>query len=358
MPFDVKTHLRELSAAAAPSGHEEPAREVIRAAWQDRADTLVTEGLGSLIATKYGSGPEPRHRVMVVAHMDEIALAVAEVRDGFIRTVPLGGIDYRVLLSQPVTVHGQRPLPGVVGAAPPHMATDRKKYPPAAEQWIDVGLPADEVAALVHIGDLITFDSPLIDLKGERVAGKSLDNRASVAAVTICLDELTRRAHAWDVVAVASTQEEVGAYGALTAAYYVKPDIAIVLDVTYGAQKGVDDDVSYALGGGPTISRGPNFHAALLKAFRDTAKREEITLQVEAMPGDSGTDAWLIQVTNEGVPCVLVGIPLRNMHTPIEVIDTRDVVRSGRLLAAFIAGLEPNFLDTIAWPETHKETNA
>lgn len=350
MLFDLKSHLKQLSEIAAPSGHEAPVREAIRAAWTGLVDEFHTDGLGSLIAIRRGTGPEPRRKIMLCAHMDEIGLIASEICGAFIHTEMLGGVDYRVLLNQPVIVHGRRALKGMFGAAPPHMALDRKKYPGANELWVDVGLPAEEVSQLVRVGDLITFDSPFFDLKGERVCGKSLDNRASVAALTLCLDELSRRAHAWDVFAVASVQEEVGSHGAITAAFQIQPDLAVAIDGTFGTQRGVDDDEGYALGGGPTISRGPNFHPRLVQVCRDLAKELDIKLQVEVLPGHSGTDAWLIQVSREGVPVLLLGIPLRNMHTPVEVLDLRDVSRTGRLLAAFVASLKPGFLDEIAWP--------
>ena len=182
------------------------------------------------------------------------------------------------------------------------MVRSRKEYPGADDLWIDVGLPAAEVAELVRVGDVITFDSPPFDLKGERIAGKSMDNRASVAAVTVCLHALQRRLHTWDVVAVASAQEETFGSGATTAAYQVQPDIAIAIDGTYGRQRGVDDDVSFALGDGPTLGRGPNFHPRLLKALQKTAKENDIKVQLEVMPGNSGTDAWMIQVSRAGIP--------------------------------------------------------
>lgn len=351
MSLDLNNLLQQLSETAAPSGHEGPARQVIRGAWEGLADEFHTDGLGSLIAIKHGTGPQPRRKIMLCAHMDEIGLIVAEVRGAFIRTEPLGGVDYRGLLSQPVLVHGRRTLKGLFGAAPPHMALDRKKYPGAGELWVDVGLPPEEVSALVRIGDVITFDTAFTALKGERVSGKSLDNRASVAALTLCLDELAHHDHAWDVVAVAAVQEEVGMNGAATAAYQVQPDLAIAIDGTFGTQRGVDEDEGYALGSGPTISRGPNFHPLLVQVFRDLAKELDIKLPVEALPGDSGTDAWLIQVSRAGVPVLLLSIPIRNMHSPVEVADLRDIKRTGRLLAAFVAGLEPDFLGRIAWPE-------
>jgi putative aminopeptidase FrvX len=347
--LDLKAHLKDLCAVAAPAGHEAPIRAVIRNAWADWVDDFQIDGLGSLIAVKYGTGDEPRRRVMICAHMDEIGLIVAEVRDGFIRTSALGGVDYRVLSSQPVIVHGRRELSGVVGAAPPHMALNRRKYPDSDELWIDVGIPADDVAELVRVGDVITFDSPFFDLKGTRVGGKSMDNRASVGALTLCLDELSRRVHEWDVYAVASAQEETSGSGAQTAAYQIQPDLAIVIDGTFALQRGVSEDEGFKLGDGPTVGRGPNFHPGVLRLMQKRARDEEIPLHIEAVPGDSGTDAWTIQVSRVGVPTTLLGIPMRNMHSPVEIVDIRDIRRVARLTAAFIAKLDADFLDTIAW---------
>lgn len=351
MPLDLKEHIKHLSELPAPAGREDAARDAIRQAWAEFVDAFEVDGLGSLIAVKTGGGPEPRRKVMLCAHMDEIGLIVAEIRDGFIRAAMLGGVDTRVLLGQPVLVHGRRALPGVFGAAPPHMARSRSEYPALDDLWIDVGLPHEDVIALVQVGDMITFDAPAIELKGDRLAGKAFDNRVSVAAITVCLEELARREHAWDVVAVASVQEEVGGHGALTAAYKVQPDIAIAIDGTFAAQLGGNDDETFKLGEGPTLGRGPNFHPLLVKHAREVAKDEEFKHQIEVLPGDSGTDAWVIQVSREGVPSLLFSIPMRNMHTPVEVIDVRDVRRAGRWMAALIARMGPDFLDEIAWPE-------
>jgi endoglucanase len=353
--MDLKQLIKTWSEIAAPSGYEDPMREALRTTWADLVDDMETDGLGSLIATQRGTGPEPRHKIMLCAHMDEIGMLVAEINDGFIRTAQLYGIDYRVLLMQPVLVHGRKTLPGVFGAAPPHMARSRKKYPGADELWIDLGLPADQVAELVRVGDLITFDAPSFNLKGEKVVGKSLDNRVSLAALTLCLEDLRRTAHAWDVVAVASVQEEVGLHGATTAAYQVQPDIAIAIDTTFGMQSGVGDDEGFTMGGGPTLGVGPNFHTRLNETMRKVARQHEAKIQTEVLPGNSGTDAWEIQVSRDGIPTMLLSIPVRNMHSPVEIVDLRDVRRTGRLLAAFIAGMEPDFLDQLAYDSDTEE---
>ncbi len=356
--FDVKAHLKSLVEAHAPSGHEGPVRDIIREAWAGLTDSLEQDRLGSLIGVKRAAEPlDPPRRIMLAAHMDEIGMMVRDVVDGFIYVHRISGVDHRVMLAQPVLVHGRRPLPGVVATMPPHLLTpeSRREYPRFDELVVDVGLPAAEVAALVRIGDLITVDVPLLELQGERVAAKALDDRACVAAVTACLHHLQGMRHRWDVYAAATAQEETGLYGARTAAHYVRPDIAIALDVTFAPQPGVDSDSACEMGGGPGIGIGPNFHPGLVDKLKDTARRYEIKLQDDIIPGASGTDAWAIQVALEGVPTALLEVPIRNMHSPVETCDLRDIERAGRLLAHFIAGLDADFLAAIDWKDLQPE---
>jgi endoglucanase len=295
---------------------------------------------------------------MLAAHMDEIGLMVRDIVDGFIYVHRISGVDNRVMVSQPVVVHGKRPLPGLVASVPPHLlsAEARKKYPSFEELVIDVGLPADEVGELVHLGDLITPDVPMIELMGKRVAGKAMDDRACVAMVTACLDHLQGISHSWDVYATATVQEETGLYGAATAAYHIQPDIAIALDVCFAPQAGVDGDDTCELGGGPGIGIGPNFHPKLVDKIKETARAYEIKLQDDHIPGASGTDAWTIQVALEGIPTALLEVPVRNMHSPVETVDLRDIERGGRLLAQFIAGLDADFLAAIDWDDLKVRT--
>lgn len=356
--FDLKTHLKTLTEIHAPSGYEEPIRAVLRQEWAAVVDTMETDRLGSLMGIKRATQPlDPPRRIMLAAHMDEIGLMVRDVVDGFIFMHNIHGVDSRIMLAQPVVVHGQRELPGVVASVPPHLLKpeDRQKYPGFDELIIDVGLPAAEVAQLVQIGDLITPDAPMLELNGSRVAGKAMDDRACVAAVTACLHELKALQHRWDVYAVATVQEETGLLGAATAAYYVKPDIAIALDVTFAAQPGVDADTGAEINAGPEIYLGPNFHTKLVEKIKDVAQTNELKLQESVIPGASGTDAWAIQVAREGIPTALLSIPIRNMHSPIETLDLRDITRTGRLLAQFIAGLDADFLATIDWDDLKAE---
>jgi len=355
--LDIKQHLKSLVEAHAPSGHEGPIREIIREAWKPLTDDLEQDKLGSLIGIKRATKPvKPARKIMLAAHMDEIGMMVRDVVDGFIYVHRISGVDNRVMVAQPVLVHGKRALPGIVASVPPHLLTAeaRKKYPSFDELVIDVGLPAAEVEQLVRLGDLITPDVPMIDLMGKRVAGKAMDDRACVAVVTACLDYLQGMSHQWDVYATATVQEETGLYGAATAAYQIKPDIAIALDVTFAPQSGVDGDETCEFGGGPGIGIGPNFHPRLVEKIKETAQAYEIKVQDDHIPGASGTDAWSIQVALEGIPTALLEVPVRNMHSPIETVDLRDIERGGRLLAHFIAGLDADFLSAIDWDDLKK----
>jgi endoglucanase len=337
--------LKNLSEAVGLSGHEAPVRTLVQDLWSPLVDDLQEDGLGSLIGLQRGTGPEPRPRLMLAAHMDEIGLMVKEIDEGLLRITRVGGTDLRVLPSLEVTVHGREELPGVIGMRPPHVlpADERNKPVPWDKLFVDVGLPEERVREFVRVGDAVSFRRDLLELKNELVTGKAIDNRASVAAVTLALEQLQRVDHAWDVIAVATVQEEVGLYGAITSAYGVAPDAAVAVDVTFGQQHGVSNDESFPLGKGVAIGVGPNFHPQLVDRLKRTAKEQEVPFNIEPAPGRSGTDAWAIQVSREGVPTALVLIPVRYMHQPVETIAPKDVERAGRLLATFAAGLAADF---------------
>lgn len=352
MTLDVLAHLKALSAAAGLSGYEGPAAAVIRPAWAARADELHQDRLGTLWAVRHGQGPAPRPRLMLAAHMDAIGMLVTRREGEFLRVSNLGGIDPRVLPGQLVTVHGRQDLPGVMVAPPAFLLPKarRENVVPLAELLVDTGLTAGQLAKRVAVGDLVSFAQPPVELLNEQLAAKSLDNRASVAALTVCLDTLQGRPHAWDVFAVATVQEEVGLRGASTSAYSLKPDLAVAVDVTYGTDSNTRE-FSYRtlpLGGGPALGLGPNIHSGLHAAFKACAGRAEIPFTIEVMPGHSGTDAFAIQVARQGIPTMVVSIPVRNMHTPVEIAAIKDITRTGRLLAEFAAGLDDDFLNTLS----------
>ena len=334
--------LQEICDASGISGYEHEVRELVATAMRPYVDEMRTDAMGNLIGLRRGSGEEPRKKVMLAGHMDEIGLIVSQIEKGFLHFTEVGGYDVRVLPGQEVVVHGKTPLPGIVAARPPHVLTpeERKKVPPMRELLVDVGLPPEEVAAQVQVGDLITLHAPYTALRNERAAAKAFDDRAAVASILVCLEELCHMRHTWDVFAVATVQEEVGLRGAFTSSFGVFPDVGIAIDVTHGDTPGVPDTETVEMGGGPSITVGPNIHPKVYEALVETARRNEIPYQVEAAPGPTGTDAWAIQVARSGVPTGLLGIPTRYMHAPVETIDLKDVRRTGRLMALTIARLD------------------
>ncbi|MCY4106711.1 MAG: M20/M25/M40 family metallo-hydrolase [Chloroflexi bacterium] len=345
--MDLTAHLRELVAAHGPSGHEGPVREVIRAAWAPLVDEFQQDGLGSLIGIRHANSASPtKRRIMLAAHMDEIAMMVRDIHDGFLFVRAVAGFDHRLAPALPVTVYGKRELPGIIATTPPHLLTPelRREYPAWDTLMVDLGLPAAEVDALVQIGDLVTPDAPLLELRNGRLAGKAFDDRACVAIVTHCLHELQHMQHHWEVLATATAQEESGLLGARTAAQRMQPDAAIALDVGFAAQPGIHEEEAVILGGGPVLALGANIHPALFQGLKETAQKYEIAHQVEPAPAATGTDAWAIQTACDGIPTALISLPLLNMHAPVETLDLRDVERSGRLLAHFICSLSVDFL--------------
>jgi endoglucanase len=353
---DILPFLKSLISVSGLSAHETPIAKVIENRWKSLADETSASRLGSLHGLKRGSGKSPRPSVLIAAHMDAIGLMVSRISDGFLHVTEIGGIDSRVLPGTPVIVHASgtgEELPGVV-------AMPSAKLLPAGEGdgaigleylLVDTGLTPREVSKRVRVGDVISFSTEPVELSGETVSGHSLDNRASVAALTVCLEELKSRAHVWDVWAVASTQEEVTLGGAQTSTFELRPTIAVAVDVTYGKGPGADGWQTFMPGKGITLGVGPNIHPFLHKRFAEVARMAEIPFAVEPIPKMSGTDAISMQVSTEGVPTMVVGIPLRYMHTPVEVVSMKDVQRAGRLLAEFIVSLEEDFVEKIKWDD-------
>lgn len=347
--IDLKAHLKTLTELGGPTGHESAILDAVRSAWTPLVNTFEVGKLGDLIAFKRGTGAEPRHSLLLCAHMDEIGLIVKHIDQGYLRLSRLGGIDPRTLPGQAVIVHGKRPLPGVVGLIPPlDPSATGTDYPKLADMWIDLGLPEAEVLELVSVGDIITMDAPLIDLAGKRVAGKALDDRVCIAVITGALDYLQGRTHAWDVIAVASTQEENGVSGAGLVAEQLRPTAAIALDACFAPQPGVSEG-TFEFGAGVPVSLGANFHPALYTAILEAAERIEIETLPDPIPAHSGTDAWTIQIAASGIPVALINLQARNMHSTVETVDMGDVDRAARLLAEFIAGLTPEFIDKLTW---------
>ncbi|TZE81178.1 M42 family metallopeptidase [Calorimonas adulescens] len=339
--MEVVEFLSQVNNLSGIPGYEKEVSGAVAGIFREYCDEVDVDRFYNVIGKKsMGEGERPR--VMLAAHMDEVGMMVTEIDDrGFIKFTGIG-IDQRILPGQEVRVHGKRELLGIIGAKPPHLQKpgEADKAVDIKDMAIDVGMGAESVRDIVRVGDPITFKSPVIQMNGSFINGKSLDDRAGVAVLLEAMKELDRLKYNADVYFVATTQEELGSRGAKISTYALSPDVGIAIDVTHGDTPDAPKERTYAVGRGPAIGMGPNMHPVLTQKLIDTAKEYGIDYQLEVMAGHSGTDAWVMQVSREGVPTVLVSIPLRYMHTTVETLNVDDVKKAGRLIALFIASLK------------------
>src|SRR5688572_25737062 len=339
--------LRSLLTAPGPPGHESRPARVWREAAEGFADEVSTDKLGSTVARVNGRGDSPL--MAVVGHIDEIALLVSHISDkGFLHVVQSGGWDAQVLVGQRVEILTRDGVvPGVVGRKPPHLtdAEERKKAVELKRLHVDIGArDADEARSMVRTGDQVLIAAEPLDLPNERVASRALDNRLGVfVAIEVARRVKEAGGGGGPVAGVAAVQEEIGAHGARVMAYGLEPDLAVAVDVTHATDApGVDPGEigEHGLGSGPVITRGAVVSRPLNDLLDEAAKAEGIECSTEAAGRHTGTDADVIHFSRLGVPTAVVSIPLRYMHSPVELVQLGDVEATIRLLTALALRLE------------------
>ena len=351
---DILPFLRSLISVSGLSGYEAPVADLITETWRPLVDEISISRVGSLQGLKRGTGASPRPSLMIATHMDAIGMRVSKVVDGFLHITNVGGIDVRVLPGAEVTVHASgsdEELPAVVAMRPARFLPESvgDKVLTIEHLLVDTGLLPRAVERKVRVGDLVSFANEPFELAGDVLSGHTLDNRASVAALTICLQELQNKPHVWNVWATATVQEETSFLGAYSSAFELRPQMAIVVDGCFAKGPGASGWQTFQMGKGVGLGLGPNMHPFLHNRLRELAERLEIPWFLDVTPGHSGTDAFAVQITAEGIPAALVEFPIRYMHTPVESISLKDIQRTGRLLAEFVTSLEADFADTIVW---------
>jgi endoglucanase len=339
--------LQDLVNASSPSGFEQPAQAVVRGYLSQYAHEVCTDVMGNVIASL---NPDGHPRVMLAGHCDEIGFMVTYITpEGFLHFSPIGGVDAHLVPGQKVHIHGAKgPVLGVVGKKAIHLmeAEERKKVLQFHQQWIDIGAPnRKEAEKRVAIGDCATFATTFDRLNGDMAVARGFDDKMGSFVVAEALRLASQVKLKAALFAVSTVQEEIGLRGATTSAFSVAPDCAVAVDVTHGTDYPDADKKRYGeikLGSGPVLHRGANMNPEVVSRLMAAAKKGRIAHQIEGVPGASGTDAWAIQLARGGVATGLVSVPLRYMHTPIEVLNLRDVERAARLLAAFAEGLKPD----------------
>jgi putative aminopeptidase FrvX len=337
--------LDRLLRVPGPSGYEAPAAAV----WRQAAGfaELTTDALGSSVALVPGGDDAPTFAV--VGHIDEIGLVVTHIDDdGFLWFAPIGGWDPQILVGQRVVIAGSDgEVPGVLGKKPIHLLKEeqRKQVVKVSDMHIDIGAAdGEEARRLVSVGDPAVIAAEPLPLPNGRLASRSLDNRLGSY---VALEVARRVAEAGDVSAsvagVAAVQEEITMAGSRTTSFAVEPDVAVAVDVTHATDApGIDkkENGEHALGSGPVIGRGSTLNPKVTAMLIETAEAEEIDHTLEASGRSTGTDADAIQIARAGIATGLVSIPLRYMHSAVEIVQLSDVEAVVELLAVFARRLE------------------
>jgi putative aminopeptidase FrvX len=347
--MSVPPVLRDLLTAAGPPGHEAAPAQVWGEAAREFGAEVTVDTLGTSVARVPGRGEHPL--LAVVGHIDEIALLVSHVSDkGFLHVVRSGGWDPQVLVGQRVEVLTRDgAIPGVVGRKPIHLleTEERKKAVELKHLHVDIGArDGDDARAMVSEGDQVVIAAEPVELPNGRVASRSFDNRLGVYVAL----EVARRVHeagggAGPVAGVAAVQEEIGAHGARTMAYGLQPDLAVVVDVTHATDApGVDPGEmgQHGLGDGPVITRGAIVSRPINDLLDAAARAEGIECKTEVAGGATHTDADVVHMSRTGVPTAVVSIPLRYMHSSVELVELDDVEATIALITAMALRLEEN----------------
>jgi endoglucanase len=336
--------LLDLLAARGPSGYETAPAAVWREAAKGFA-AVSTDVLGTplaRIAAKHDAKSPPQ-RLLVMGHIDEIGLIVTHIDDeGYLWFGSVGGWDAQILVGQRVALDTRKgPVTGVVGRKPIHLLReeDRKKVAEIRDLHIDIGACGGaDARERVRIGDVAVIDAGPVELPNGRLTSRALDNRlGSFVALEAARLVAEAGGAEWELQAVAVAQEEITFGGSRTSAFALEPDAAIVVDVTHATDApGVEvrEIGKHELGSGPVLSRGSTLHPGLFELLHETAERERIPFTVEATARSTGTDADAVHVSRAGVPTGLVSIPIRYMHSPVELVQLDDVHACARLIAA------------------------
>lgn len=332
--------LKRLCETPGIPGREDQVRDLVVSELRGLVDELRVDTMGSVIGTKRGDGGP---RVMIAAHMDEIGFFVRHIDDqGFLRLQPVGGFDPRVLVAQRALVHGHdgHVYRGVIqpAAKPIHLLDPSEIKPPKIEElFVDVGLPAAQVKDGIEVGDMVTLDRTL-ESTADAVISKALDDRVGVFVMIEALRAV--QAHRSEILAVATTQEEVGLRGARTAAFALEPDIAVALDVTlaWDLPGGQPELAVSELRKGvalKVLDSSQLTHPKLLRHFRDLAEQNDIPYQLELLPR-GGTDAGAMQLARDGTAAMTLSIPTRYVHTVNELASIGDIDATTKLLTRFL----------------------
>lgn len=342
----AKTFLQDILNAPSPSGYEQPVQRIVREYTSGWADKIQTDSHGSVIASVNADAPL---RVMFAGHADQIGLIVTYIDDnGFIYTKPIGGWDPQQLIGQRMTIHGaDGPIPAVIARKAIHLLdeNERKQIVKQKELWLDMGAKDQaEAQAVVQIGDPVTLELGYQEMRNDLANAPGMDNKTGL---WVCMEGARRAKERGGlkvaVHSVATSQEEIGLRGARTSAYGIDPHCGIAVDVTHATDcptidKTQESDIK--LGGGPVVQRGPNINPIVFDQLKAAGESAKLPMQWAALNRGASNDGNALQLTRAGVATGILGIPLRYMHSAVEVISLEDLDHAADLLAEFVLRLD------------------
>ena len=340
--------LKEIVNTPSPSGYEERAAEVYRLYTRSFSDTVTTDVHGNVAAIL---NPGAGMKIMLAGHMDEIGFIIHYIsEDGLLYFSGIGGHDSVIPVGQRVWIHGSEKVPGVIGRKAIHLLDDdeRKKKPELRDMWIDVGASSRaEVEAVIQLGDVATFQAEFEHLMGDRATARGFDNKMGSFIVAEAL-RLLKEEGGLDpevgVYAVATVQEEIGLRGARTSSFSIAAQSGLAVDVNHAIDYPGVSKTRYGtldIGKGPSVMRGANANPNVFRLIREAATRDGIPYQVDVAPGGTGTDGNAMQISGGGMAVGILGVALRYMHTPCEVLSLTDVENCAKLMAAYCRSVTP-----------------
>ncbi len=341
--MDLKKLCFDLASKVGTSGDEREAALFAKAELEKYMDAVI-DTLGNVVGT-FGGG---KTNILLDAHIDQIGLVVRGIDDkGFLLVERVGGPDERILIGSEVTVHGKEKLFGVICSTPPHLLTadDKKAGVDIKKMAVDIGLSKSEAEKAVEIGDRIILRNCQYELLNSNIVSGAFDDRCSVAVILRALEMVKGKINNLSVTVLFSVQEETGGSGARTGSFASMPDYAIAVDVGFGDDPYTDKSTTITLGKGPSIGISPTLDRDLTNELKDICKDKDIPYQHDVMGGRTGTNADSINNTGKGVKTALLSVPLRYMHTGIEVVNTDDIENTAKLIAEYLLKKEAECCD-------------
>ena len=330
---DIIETLRKLTSVTGPSGAEDTLLKVIKNLVREYRVKVEKDKMGNIIVFKKGN----KKGVMAFfTHNDEIGLMVTKIDKDYLRFTKVGGYDEKILLGQEVTVFGKKEIKGIIGAKPPHLQIkgESDKFLKIKDLYIDIAMKNKDIVKYISIGDRVTIRSKLTEMKQKTVYSRALDNRSCVAIVLYMLKFLENIKNHPDIYLILNSQEETTMLGSRTSAFRLNPDIAFVLDVTFAKQFGYEQ-------GYPMETIGLGIGANICKRVYDFVKKiaddNNIQYFIEALPSMSGTDAYAVQTVRKGISTMLISLPIKNMHSPVEIASTKTMEETSKFLSLIVS---------------------